>query len=98
MPHPWGALDACRDKGSLSVLLIHCPLSKGAATPGNIPKGRILQAPALTQLRTRCRAGAHPCSGFFPVTWSPQLRTRCRPSLELPPQGFPWEKRPPFPG
>lgn len=64
---------------------MHCPLPKGAATSGNNPKGWILQAPALTQLRTWCRAGAHPCSGFFPVTWSPWLRTCCRLSLELPP-------------
>jgi len=36
--------------------------------PGNIPKGRILQAPARRELGTRCGAGAHPDSGFLPVT------------------------------
>lgn len=63
MPHSQGA------RGSLSVLFSHLPLPKGVATPGNISKGRILEAPALTQLRTRCGAGAH--QGFSPL---PEVR------------------------
>lgn len=85
-----------RDRSSVSILLSHCPLPKGAATPGDIPKGRILQAPALTQLRDPLQSESASLLRVSPPlpqisssglavgrAWSCQRRT------------FPWEKRPP---